>query len=353
MSPGAPPARVLVVEDSKVVRELLVFLLDREPQLQVVGTAADGEGALAAVERLRPDVITMDIHMPKMDGLEATRRIMQTRPTPIVIVSACAVQDEVTATFRAVEAGALAFVEKPGLLCVDSARWLVDTVKAMSGVRVVRRWPARSEAVRGGAGLLAPRPVSLVAIGASTGDPLVLRAILSALPRDFPAAIAIVQHISPGFAAGFADWLGRNYPVALASEGQRLLPGRAYVAPDGLHLAVRREKLGQPGVWVSLSAGEMEHGHRPSVSRLFRSVSQTLGAEAVGVLLSGMGSDGAAELKLMRDRGALTIAQSPETCVVAGMPGVAIERGAAACVLPPDGIAAALCEVVGRSGSGI
>lgn len=342
--------RVLVVEDSPTMRDLMVHLLAADARFTVVGTAADGEEAVRAVERLRPDVVTMDFHLPKLDGLGATRRIMETVPTPIVVVSSSAARDEVAGTFRALEAGALAIVDKPAQVGGEAAKKLIETVSLMAEVKVVRRWPRRTRAVAppdaAPASPAVPPPLAprLVAIGASTGGPQVLQTILAGLPAAFPLPIAIVQHISPGFTDGFAEWLGHSaaVPVRVARHGMPLAAGCAYVAPEGAHLLVAAEAGG--GGRLLLAADAPQNGHQPSVSRLFAAVADGFGAAAVGVLLSGMGRDGALELKRMHSCGATTLVQSPETSVVAGMPGEAIKLGAASLVLAPEQIA----ETLGR-----
>ena len=225
---------VLVVEDSPTVRDLLVYLLSSDPQITVVGTAATGEEAIAAARERKPDVITMDVHMPGMNGLDATRRIMETYPTPIVIVSGSAMRDEVAASFRALDAGALAFVQKPsGIHQGEAVRQLLDTVKLMSEVKVVKRWPKdRSHftdttdprAFRASELKDSHADAELVAIGASTGGPIVLKAILSELPKDFPLPILVVQHIAPGFTEGFAEWLANStgFGVRVATNHEPL-----------------------------------------------------------------------------------------------------------------------------------
>lgn len=345
--------KVLIVEDSAVVRELLIHILTSDPDVQVIGTASDGEEAIKALERDKPNVLTMDINMPKMDGLEATRRIMETHPTPIVIVSGRSDTREVATTFRAMEAGALAVVQRPmGLGHPDhetTAGELVQTVKLMSEVKVVRRWgrPRRGAAVSKPPLTEVRRmPVKfeLVVIGASTGGPVALQTILSRLPKDFAMPVLIVQHMAPGFVTGFADWLAQTceLPIQIATQGAHLLPGHAYVAPDGLQMKV------QPGGKILLTTEEAENGLRPSVSYLFRSVADVYGAGAIGVLLTGMGKDGAAELKWLKDRGAVTLTQDKASSVIHGMPGEAIRLDAATYVLPPDGIAAALTDLANR-----
>jgi len=348
--------RVLVVEDSPVVREFLVHVLTCDPAIQVIETASNGEEALEAVEQARPDLITMDIHMPKMNGLEATRRIMETHPIPIVIVSGSSNSREVATTFHAMEAGAVAFVERPrGIGHPDheaTARELVRTVKLMAEVKVVRRW-ARLR--RDGAAPIvsppadvrtaeAPTEICLVAVGASTGGPLVLQTILSGLPNDYPLPVLVVQHMAPGFIQGFADWLAPTsaLPIHVAQQGERILPGHAYIAPDGFQM-----KVGMGGQ-LFLAEDDPENGHRPSVCYLFRSVAGIYGSKAVGVLLTGMGRDGAEGLKTMRDMGAVTIAQDQESSVVHGMPGEAIRLDAATYVLPPNRIAATLAQLANK-----
>lgn len=339
--------QVLIVEDSAVARELLVRLLGSDPAIVVAGCASDGAQALAALEQLQPDVITMDIHMPVMDGYEATRRIMETRPVPIVIVSASHNAEDVSKAFRAMEAGAVAALEKPPGHGAPNherlARRLVDTVKAMAEVRVIKRWAhARASAplawppvARREAGQPA---IQLVAIGASTGGPPVLRTILAALPKPFPVPVLIVQHISAGFVSGLAEWLTQaaGMPVCVARHGQSAQAGNAYIAPDGCHMGVTRD------LRIVCTEGAAEHGLRPSVSHLFRSVAASFGARAAGVLLTGMGRDGAEELKALRTAGAVTFAQDKESAIVNGMPGAAVEIGAAIHVLPPERIAATL-----------
>jgi two-component system chemotaxis response regulator CheB len=341
---------VLVVEDSPVVREFLVHALSG-PDLRVIGTASDGNEAVEFVKRTRPDVVTMDIHMPGLNGLDATRRIMETNPVPIVIVSGNWDPREVETTFRALEAGALAIVRKPrGLGHPDheaSVNELIQTVRLMSEVKVVRRWPRLRAA---SPGVAAPaqqvtvrdkRTVGIVAIGASTGGPPVLQTILRGIPGDFPAPILIVQHMATGFLPGMVDWLSETTPLRLkiATFGEKALPGHAYFAPDGHHLGV------EEGEKIYLTTEEPEHGARPAVSYLFRSVAKTCGGNAVGILLTGMGRDGADELKALRDKGAVTIAQDRESSAVFGMPAAAIDLDAAVYVLSPEQIPATLAEM--------
>lgn len=340
--------KVLVVEDSPVVSDLLVFILDSDPAIRVIGTARNGEEAIVAVHRQHPDVVTMDINMPKLNGLEATRRIMETDPLPIVIVSAGDHNNELVTTFDAMEAGAVAVLRRPAGLDHPehqaTANELLQTVKLMAEVKVVRRW-SRTQPGKPAMRALDSEPgaakLRIVAIGASTGGPPVLQTILAALPKDFPAPIVIVQHMATGFINGMIDWLAQSsaLPVHLASQGRVMLPGHVYVAPDDMQMTVARHEH------IVLTEDDLENGLRPSVSCLFRSVADVYDRDAVAVLLTGMGRDGAKELRLLKERGAITIAQDRDSSVVHGMPGEAIRLDAAMLVLPPEKIAAMLASM--------
>lgn len=347
------PIRVLLVEDSPVARELLLYILNGDPQLQVIGVAIDGEEAVAAAQRLRPDVIVMDIHLPKLDGFAATRQIMESAPTRIVMATATSDPKEVAATFRAIEAGALAVLAKPAGLgqprFAANAEELVRTVKLMSEVQVVKRWPRRNSAAAATPALpvVVPPPIKLVAIGASTGGPLALQMLLGGLSKPLPVPMLIVQHISDGFVGGFVEWLASttHYGVCVAAAGDFPQPGLAYVAPSGRHMQVRANGV------IELVDTPSEHGVRPSVAVLFRSVAAVYGAAAVGILLTGMGLDGALELKAMRSAGALTFAQDRDSSVVFGMPGEAVGLGAASHILSPEEIAGMLGELFRQAGN--
>jgi len=345
---------VLVVDDSRLARMLLVHLLLSDPQIQVSAALNDGQAALDFLKDNKPDVVLMDIHMPGLDGFETTRRIMETQPVPIIICTATTDPDEVATTFPLMEAGAVACVEKP--VSREHADFeqlvtnLLQTIKLMSEVKVVRRWPR----LRSIAPLVpAARPVELkpapagftfVGVGASTGGPPVLQTILSSLPEDFPGSLLIVQHIARGFLPGLVEWLNQTtgFQVHVASHGTCPLPGHAYLAPDDFHLGVSASGR------IRLTQEALESGLRPAVSYLFRSLAEVCGPDALGVLLTGMGKDGAAELKLMKDRGATTIAQDRESSVVHGMPAEAIKLGGATHVLPADKIGAALATLAHR-----
>jgi two-component system chemotaxis response regulator CheB len=345
---------VLVVDDSSVSRMLLVHLLESDPQIHVIGAVNDGQAAIDFVNGHSPDLVVMDIHMPHMDGFESTRCIMETHPVPIIICTATTNPEEAVTLFRLMEAGAVACVQKP--VTRDHADFeplvmnLLQTVKLMSEVKVVRRWPrSRSISVPLSSSPLvelkaAPAVGALVGVGASTGGPPVLQTILSSLPEDFPVPILIVQHIARGFLPGLVESLNQTtrFQVRVASCGTHPLPGHAYLAPDDFHMGI--SATGR----ILLTRAEPENGLRPAVSHLFRSLAEVCGPEAMGVLLSGMGKDGALELKLMKDKGAITIAQDRESSVVHGMPGEAIELGGATHVLAADDIAGALISLVGR-----
>jgi two-component system chemotaxis response regulator CheB len=346
--------KVMIVEDSAAVCEFLAYILSSDAEIQVVGTASNGAEAIAAVQHLRPDVITMDIHMPKMNGLEATRLIMETYPIPIVIVSGSADPHDVAMTFSATEAGALAALrvppgmDHPNFQALSSE--LIQTIKLMAEVKVVRRW---SRAPRTSVqrlpltqSLSAPASsVEIIALGASTGGPGVLQTILAGLPKNFSVPLIVVQHMTSGFLQGLVDWLAQSssLPVQLAVHGDQILPGRIYVAPDEFQMTLTR------GGRVLLTEDAPENGLRPSVSCLFRSVGEVYGARAAAGLLTGMGRDGAQELRQLRDKGAITFVQDKESSVVHGMAGEAIKLDAAMMVLPPEKIVLLLSSLANNN----
>ena len=355
MSVPQKSIRVLIVEDTRTVAEFLAHILTSDPRIQVVDVAVNGEAAVEAAQRLRPDVITMDVHMPKMNGFDATRRIMELCPAPIVIVCGALTTDEVAINFQAMEAGALAVVARPAGPGHErheaTVKELVSTVKLMSEVRVVKRWPRQKSPVVSAATAPDIRrlagEIQVVAIGASTGGPLALQTVLAGLPRDFPFPLLIVQHMTPGFVQGFVEWLGRasGFAVRIAVNGEPILPGQAYIAPDDFHMGVRPDHR----ILLARDWQRSASGLCPSVSFLFGSVAEVFGCHAVGILLTGMGRDGADELKRLRDAGAITVAQDESSSVVHGMPGEAIQIGAAQHILPPQAIARTLVTMAGRS----
>jgi len=337
--------RVLVVEDSPVVQEFLLHIFGSDPGISVIGVARNGREAVEAASEKRPDVITMDINMPEMDGLEATRKIMETNPVPIVIVSGNWNPKEVETTFKAIEAGAVSLVQRPAGIGhpehQKTAKELLQTVKLMSEIKVVKRWPRyKQKAPECKEASLSEKKagIEIVAIGASTGGPIVLQTILSRLPKKFQLPVLIVQHMVKGFLHGMVHWLRETsaIPVHIAANGEQIQPGHAYFAPDGFNMGV-----GNRGE-ILLNQDESENKIRPSVSFLFQSIAGVYRADAVGILLTGMGRDGAEELKLMKTKGAVTIIQDRESSVVFGMPGVALELDAATYILSPDKIAETL-----------
>lgn len=344
---------VLIVDDSPVMRQTLIHAIDSDPLLSVVGVACDGEEALVAVRRFHPDVIAMDWQMPKLDGLQATRIIMETMPTPIVIVTGNVSVKDAAVSFGMIEAGALAVLIKPH--SVDHPEYanevltLTRTLRLMSEVKLVKRIThvpkVKGKVHSAFEDIVRPKSdIRIIAIGASTGGPLVIQKIFSGIPKNFPVPIVLVQHISPGFVEGFVEWLQltTKFPLQLAVHGEYLLPGHGYIAPDDYQLGI------VDGPKFVLSRGELENGLRPSVAHLFRSAAEVIGSGAVGILLTGMGIDGADELKLMKESGGVTIAQNKESSVVHGMPGEAIKLNAAMFILSPEEILATLI-LIGES----
>ena len=344
-----PCTRVLIADDSATVRQFLQEMVDRDGQLTVVGLAADGLEAVAQTRSLMPDVVLMDIVMPVLDGYEATRRIMAECPVPIVITSSGLSEDRVQKTFLAIQAGAVAAVQKPAFSDLAQSdgrvRKLNRTLKLMSEVKIVTRHDLKQRQSEPGTPVPIPgqEPIELIAVGASTGGPKVLHTIFSGLPSDFPIPIAVVQHISVGFLAGMVDWLNSAAPlrVQIARAGVSPKAGGIYFAPDENHMGVTRDGL------FYFSREPAENGIRPSVSHLFRSVARNLGSRAVGILLTGMGRDGAAELDSMRRAGALTLAQDEASSVVHGMPGEAIKMKAARHIMNPEEISSFLLRLAG------
>ena len=339
--------RVLVAEDSAVACRYLVHILESDTDLSVVGTAADGLEAIQLAERLRPDVILCDIHMPRMNGYDACREIMQRAPTPIILATASSNRSDARAAFDALEAGALVLVEKPVGLghprSADAARELIRTVKLMAEVKVVRRWRAQTTSAPSRLDPQRPPP-QVVAIGASTGGPAAVAGLLRAAPGRLAFPVLLVLHITSGFTEGFVDWLASTtpHPVELAQHGTRTRSGTVYVATVGEHLGITRDGA------IALSARAPENGFCPSASRLFRSVADAYGPAAIGIVLTGMGRDGADGLARLRDAGGLTIAQDERSSVVFGMPAAAIALGAAELVLPPERIATTLRSLQSR-----
>ncbi len=365
--------RVVVVDDSALVRSLLTRLIDSQPDMECVGTANDPYHAREVIRSLDPDVITLDVEMPRMDGLDFLEKLMRLRPMPVVMVSTLTEQGADT-TLRALELGAVDFVAKPRIGVAQGleeiAVEIADKLRAAARARVARRAvatpapPAATPRAAGGGGAqgvgAAPRvkpvPIAysrsstekLVAIGASTGGTEALREVLTALPADFPA-VMVTQHMPPGFTRSFAQRLNTlcAMHVKEAEHGERVLPGHVYVAPGGLQMRLARSGA---NYLVALDDGPPVNRHRPSVDVLFHSVAEHAGRNAIGVMLTGMGRDGADAMKAMRDAGAHNIAQDEASCVVYGMPREAVACGAVHEVLPLRRIATHLLAQLKAAG---
>jgi len=347
------PKRILIVDDSVTWREYLKYLFSQDPFFEVVGTAVDGLDAIEKARLLKPDVITMDLAMPRLDGIEACRRILEFLPVPIVIVSDFWETETVQRAFHAMEIGAVAGIQKPKMLRKNEGKaevkHLLKLVKLMSEIPIVCRTHSKKNI--GGVDeipstnvltkFLSGRTFDVVAIGASTGGPVVLKKILSVLPKDYSLPVLVVQHISIGFLEGMVQWLRRvcKIPIRIARNGEPIEDGVVYFAPDNTHMEVDRNKT------IRLLKGPAEHGVMPSVSVLFRSLNIVYGSRAVAVLLTGMGKDGAQELLELKRAGALTIVQNKESCLVFGMPGEAVRLGAAVCTASPPEISKILSNL--------
>jgi two-component system chemotaxis response regulator CheB len=342
--------RVLVAEDSPTARQLLVEMLTSDSGITVVGEARNGLEAVEMAERLRPDLITMDVEMPELDGLEATMRIVGKFPTPIIIVSSQANASEVALSLEATRAGALMVLPKPAGPASPRFReqqtHLVAMVKAMSDVKVVRRWGASTPTKTRRALQVHParsseRP-SIVAIGASTGGPAALRDMFNAMPGSFGVPILVVQHISKGFVNGLANWLDANTKlqvrVATANEGAR--PGVVYVAPDDHHLGIRDDGR------IHLSDAPPVGSFRPSATHLFASAAAAYRNRMIAVILTGMGDDGVTGLRAVHAAGGLVVAQDEATSIVYGMPREAARAGVVTATLALPDIAPYLVEAV-------
>jgi two-component system chemotaxis response regulator CheB len=341
--------RVLVVDDSALMRKLIPAVLARDPSIEVVGTAMDGSFALKKIEELHPDVVTLDLEMPRMDTL---RLIMRRAPMPVVLFSTHS-KEGGYATLKALALGAIDFVQKPQ----DAAAGHLDSIadQLIEKIKVAKRAagrklpaavvsddpPKNKKKERA-----ALPPNRIVAIGISTGGPNALQYVLSQIPGDFPATILIVQHMPEGFTEMFAKRLDEccALEVQEARSGDLLVAGRVLICPGNRHMMARRMPRGDMAV---LSDGLPVNGHRPSVDVLFHSVAQQFGLTAVGLLMTGMGEDGAEGLGALKAAGAVTLAQSEDTCVVSGMPRAAISKGYAGKVIPLEGIAAYLVQSYG------
>jgi two-component system chemotaxis response regulator CheB len=329
---------------------LLVALLDSSSGFEVVGEAENGADAIERAISLSPDLIIMDVHMPILDGLDATKEIMREAPAPILMVSASASTSDVALGLSATQAGALMILEKPHNPAdpefANEAAQFIAMARAMAGVKVVRRWgipsigattPSRSMPAHP---TLAQSP-KLIAIATSTGGPAALHRILIDLPRELPVPVLVVQHMARGFIDGLAKWLGANVPIKVttAAQGEPLRAGTVYLGPDDEHLGVTPD-----GRAVLSHAGPVS-GFRPSADYLFDSCARSYGSSLIAVILTGMGSDGADGLRTVKARGGRVIAQDERTSVVFGMNQQAIERGLVDDVLPLDTIGRRLAEL--------
>lgn len=353
---GARQIRVVVVDDSALVRRVLREVIEHEPDMSVVGAAPDPLVAREMIRALSPDVITLDVEMPRMDGLEFLERLMRLRPMPVIMVSSITERGS-EAALRALELGAVDFVAKPKLDIAgglrEYGREITEKIRAASTARVRRGVPRldTGPALSVDAVLPAqPRKVlgteKVLAVGASTGGTEAIKEVLAALPPDCPGVV-VTQHMPEAFTRSFAARLDSlcRIRVKEAEGGERVLPGHAYVAPGHSHLLLERSGANYV---VRLSDGPPVNRHRPSVDVLFRSVANAAGRNAVGILLTGMGKDGAAGMLEMKQAGAWTIAQNEATCVVYGMPREAVALGAVEEVLPLEDIAGRLLDRVGR-----
>jgi len=344
--------RVLVVDDSALMRKLIPRMLEVDQSIEVVGTAMDGNFCLKKIEELKPNVITLDLQMPGMNGIDTLKEIMRRNPLPVIVVSSHSIEGA-SITFKALGLGAFDFVTKPqdaGAHMADSARELIAKIKAAADCKVVRPgtllgMPARPQKIA--AGKFAPVPSKTVAIGISTGGPQALEFLLAQLPPDFPGTILVVQHMPSGFTEMFARRLDELCALRVkeAQSGDVLEAGRVLICPGNRHMTVKRLAMGDV---VALNEDVAVNGHRPSVDVLFHSLAQEFGRSCIAVLMTGMGDDGAQGLGAIKKAGGMTIAQSEESCVVFGMPKAAIERGYATRVVALDVLSSTLQALCGR-----
>ncbi len=324
--------KLLIVDDSETETLILKHIFQSAPDFEIVGYAKNGQEALNQVRLLKPDIVTMDVHMPLMSGIEATRLIMSECPLPIVVISSKLQDIELNASFYALEAGALSVLEKP--VNINSPHFesiknnIISTIRNMAQIKVIKRRFTKKTLTKAHVPKVKPlNNYELIAIGTSVGGPQALKMILSNLPDDFSLPIVIVQHMTLGFIEGFAKWLNNNIDlrVKIAEQGELLNPGIVYFAPDDFHLKVIR-KDGQ--LIAHLVKGELVSGFRPSATELLKSVAEVCGESAIGILLTGMGNDGAEGMLALKKAHGHTLIQDPESAVVFGMPGVALSLDA-------------------------
>jgi two-component system chemotaxis response regulator CheB len=344
------PVRVMIVEDSAVVRQLLAHIVLRDSRLELAAAVPSAEEALAELARVRPDVISMDIRLPGMDGLEATRQIMAQQPTPIVVIADAVEEQGLRISMNALRAGALSVVEKPLGPSREGWERVADSIcmqlYIMSQVPVIRRRPPRpsgAAALRAQEASALPARPALVGIAASTGGPPALARVLGSLPADFPVPILLVQHMGAPFMEGFASWLdGLVAPRVMLAENMALpRPGHVYVAPGDRHLGVTAGGL------LQVRDAPPVGGQRPAADVMFETMARTLGPRGLGILLTGMGEDGARGLAALRNAGGLTLAEDETTAVVYGMPAAAVRLGGVSASLPLESIGPRLLRAVG------
>jgi len=349
MEPGIKPlTRVLVVDDSPLMCKVLTDILNCDPQILVAAVANNGKEAVELVPRLKPDIITMDMDMPVVDGLEATKQIMASNPTPILIVASAVFKAGMEKVFKAISHGALDVIDKSELELSEQKRSgeaLIAKIKFLTGVRVTDRRRGRLRNERSTVDLKAPSTGvadKIVAIVASTGGPQALLDILKRIPEDFPCGIVIVQHITSGFLPGLVDWLNKEckIKVKIGEDSEAIQPGVAYIAPDDVQMRV--EDSGK----IALSNEPAYGGHRPSGDILLESVAKAYGKGSVAAILTGMGRDGATGMKAIKQLYGKTIAQNEKSCVVFGMPKAAIEMDVIDKVLPLESIAEEIISMV-------
>jgi two-component system chemotaxis response regulator CheB len=342
---------VLVVDDSSLMRRVITQLLESDPRIRVVATAADGYQVIERVEAIRPDVVTLDIEMPRMNGLEALQEIMQRAPTPVVVLSGV---DEASVAVQSLELGAVEFVAKPsGTVSIDLYKVrdeLINKVKLATLVNLDRMSQAKPLPPIAVPHRVASGQPWMLAIGASTGGPRAVGQILESLPADLPAGVLIVQHMPAGFTAPFARRLDQNSALHVqeAEDGQAVEVGVVYVAPGGIHMTITQKRK---RATIRLQDTLPVNSVRPSADVLMTSVAKVGGERAIGVLLTGMGSDGAEGLARIKAAGGHTLAQDQKTCAVFGMPKAAIDRGVVDRVLPLPEIPQALTEMMQEEGA--
>ncbi len=354
--------KVVVVDDSALVRSILTEIINRQPDMECIGAASDPLMAREMIRNLNPDVITLDVEMPKMDGLDFLSRLMRLRPMPVVMVSTLT-ERGADVTLKALELGAIDFVAKPKIGVADGIRLLAqditDKIRIASKAHI-RRAPAPAPAAAPGAAPVA-KPVTMASvgrlstekiifIGASTGGTEATKDVLVNLPADCPAVV-ITQHMPPGFTKSYAARLDGLCKIRVkeAQDGERILPGHGYIAPGGFHLSVERSGA---NYIARVQDGEPVNRHKPSVEVLFNSAARVVGPNALGIMLTGMGADGARAMKVMKDAGSYNYVQDEASCVVFGMPREAIAAGAADEVLPLSQIASHLIDRLRKTAGG-